>query len=191
MFDKAKQKKGLTETPLSLCPTLTESEPPNKQNLVNSKPHIYRSNSYNPSYSMSYRKKAAEISQYPSIHFYDAAENSVSPDTEASVNSPKRSCLFKHQTFDISEKREESKQPLMVRRRSIPVSKNTLYPLDKNLTLHQHSMHDGIDLDGINYIKYNERRSQYSLGVPSDIKQTRNDLLWMTEEEYDIVLNQC
>ena len=191
MFNEAKQKKALTEIPLSLFPTLAEPEPPNKQNAVNSKPHVDRSSSYDPPYSMSYRKKAAEISQFPSICFFDTAENLVPPDTEASVNGPKRSCLFKHRTFDLSEKSEESKQSLMFRRRSIPLTKNRSCPLDEELKLDQHSMRDGIDLDGINYIKYNERRSQYSLDVPTQIKQIRSNLLWMTAEEYDIALNQC
>ena len=176
MFNDAKRKK---------------SGPPNKQNVVNSKPHIYRSSSHDPSCDMSYRKKAAEISQFPSIYFFDTSENLLSPDTQTNLNVPKRSYLFKHRTFDLSEKSEESKQPLMIRRRSIPLTKNRSYPLDEDLTLDQHTMHDGIDLDRINSIKYNETRSQYNIEVPSEIKQIRNNLLRMTEEEYDVVLNQC
>ena len=193
MFNEAKQKKVLTESPVSLFPTLTECESPSKQNVVKSKPHIYRSNSYDPSkkYSMSYRKKAAEIRQFPSIRFYDAAENLVSLDTEASVNGPKRSCLFKHRTFDIAEKDEEIKQPLMVRQRSIPVSRNRSYPLDKDFILDQHRMHDQIDLDGITCVKHKEKKTKYSLDASSEMERVRNNLLWMTEEEYDIVLNQC
>lgn len=176
MFSDAKQKK---------------SGPPNKQNVVNSKSHIYRSSSHDPSCYMSYRKKAAEISQFPSIYFFNTSENLLSPNTETNVNVPKRSYLFKHRTFDLSEKSEESKQPLMIRRRSIPLTKDRSYPLDEDLTLDQHTMHDAIDLDRINSIKYNQTRSQYNLDVPSEIKQIRNNLLRMTEEEYDIVLNQC
>ena len=194
MFNEAKQKKVLTETPVSLFPTLTECETPNKQNLVKSKPHIYRSNSYDPSkkYSMSYRKKAAEIRQFPSIRFYDDAENLVSPDTETSVSGPKRSCLFKRRTFDLFEKDEETKQPLMVRQRSMPVSRNRSYTLDKDFILDQHRMHNQTDLEGITYLKHNGKKTKYSLDASSsETERVRNNLLWMTEEEYDIVLNQC
>lgn len=190
MFNEAKQKKVLKETPVSLFPTLTECELPNKQNVVKSKPHIYRSNSYDPSkkYSMSYRKKAAELRQFPSIRFYDAAENLVSPDTEETVNGPKRSCLFKHPTFDIAEKDEETKQPLIVRQRSIPISRNRSYPFDKDFILDQR---DQIDIEGVTYVKHKEKKTKYSLDASSEMKRVRNNLLWMTEEEYDIVLNQC